>query len=48
MIIDQEKKLVLHGLFAERKKDNDNPYIDNTYFNIYALKKCIEEIRCVI
>lgn len=48
MSIEKGKRLVLYGSFSERKNDLGYPYISNIYFNLSALKECLEEIKCVI
>lgn len=48
MSIRKGKELVLYGSFSERKNDCDDPYIDSIFFNVSALKECLEEISYVI
>lgn len=48
MSIKKGKDLVLYGEFSERKDDCNDPSISNIYFNLSALKECLEEIKYVI
>lgn len=48
MSIKKGKDLVLYGNFSERKNDCDDPSINSIYFNLSALKECLEEIKYVI
>ena len=48
MSIEKGKRLVLYGSFSERKNDLVYPSISNIFFNLSALKECLEEIKCVI
>ena len=48
MTFDKEKKLLLHGSFAERKNDSSTPSINDTYFDIKALKECIQKILYIV
>ena len=48
MSIKKGKDLVLYGNFSERKDDCNNPSISSIYFNLAALKECLEEIKYVV
>lgn len=48
MSIKKGKDLVLYGQFSERKDDCNDPSISSIYFNLSALKECLEEIKYVI
>ncbi|MCD8054598.1 MAG: hypothetical protein LUF00_11305 [Lachnospiraceae bacterium] len=44
----KHKQLVFHGDFVEREDDRINPSINDIYYNLDELKKCIEQIQYVI
>lgn len=48
MILKKGKELILYGEFSERTDNFSTPSIDGIYFDLYALKECIEEIQRVI
>lgn len=48
MSIKKGKDLILYGLFSERKNDCTDPSISNVFFNLSALKACLDEIKYVI
>lgn len=48
MEIKKGKELILYGRFSERKDDFNNPSIDNIYYDLPALKECLEELKYVV
>lgn len=46
-MVIEDGKLIFYGLFSKRNNDNDNPSINDHYFDLEELRRCIQEIRCI-